>query len=307
MQQPRVKNDYKTWLFINLLLVYLIWGSTYLGVKIAIKDLPPIWLTAVRFSIGGFVLLGISLFSQPFPSYSQIKGGFIIGFLLSGIGTSTVAYGIQFIPSGLVALIVALLPVWTFLLDYYFFSKIKPSFLSALGMVLGVVGILFLFNPIGTNAQTEKIAIYPLVFIIIGSISWAWGSLLSPKITQATNLQGTAIQMLGGGLSAAVFSMLLEKDQWSSLTQITAEGIWALVYLIVIGSFIGYTAFVWLINNAPPILTSTYAFVNPVVALLLGYFMGGEKLSNTTLIASTIILIGVISMTLGRRKKNFEE
>ncbi len=298
--------NYKSLLFLNLGLVYVIWGSTYLGVKIGLKAMDPLWLTALRFMIGGSIFFLISLIKKPFPTYNQIKGGFLIGFLLTGIGTSGVAYAIKFIPSGLVALLVALLPVWTFILDFNFFSKIKPSKLSLSGMALGVAGVLFLFNPFGIS-DTQEIKLFPLLLIMIGSISWALGSLLSSRIVQSAGLQGISIQMLSGGFCAAIFSIFTEKNQINSTINLHGESLWALVYLILIGSFIGYSSYVWLINNAPPLLTSTYAFVNPVVALILGFFWADEKFGVVTLSASILILLGVLLMTIGRRRRNFEE
>lgn len=300
-------SSYKPNLFLNLILVYILWGSTYLGVKIGLQDLSPIFLTALRFSIGGIILFSFSLLKTRKIDRKELFGSIKIGLLLSGIGTSAIAYAIQYIPSGIVAVLVATLPVWIFLLDYSFFSKQAPSWLSGLGMITGSIGVLFLFDPFGQVEQTSKHLNYFVVFIVfIGTISWAFGSLLSNKTKQIKGSQGIAIQMTSGGFLAMALSFLLENDQLKQLTNIHISSILALCYLIFIGSFIGYTAYIWLINNAPPLLTSTYAFVNPVVALFLGIFLANELLEDLTIIACIIILLGVVLMTIGRRRKNYE-
>ncbi len=302
----QVSSNYKTNLFLNLFLVYIIWGSTYLGVKLGLEELPPIWLTMLRFVIGGFILWAIALTREKPSHFHLIKGSAFIGFLLTGLGTTSVAYAILYIPSGLVALLVAMLPLWTFLLDFLFFSRTKPTWLSLAGIFTGMIGVLLLFNPFAIQNE-DKLPFWPFLVVVFGSVVWALGSIISPRIRQAKGLQGTAIQMVSGGLVALVISLLTEKDQFSLTIQAGKDTYMALAYLIFIGSFIGYTSYVWLINHAPPLLVSSYAYVNPVVAILLGYFLAGEKLSGSMILASGVILGGVVMMTLGRRKKNYEE
>lgn len=296
-------DNFKSNLFLNLFLVYVVWGSTYLGVKVGLEDLPPLLLTALRFLIGGFSLFIFSIFTSGLPKKKEALGSATIGILLTGIGTSCVCYAIQFIPSGLVAMLVALLPIWTFALDYLFFSKKSPSKLSSSGMILGLIGVLFLFNPFGLKGEIELSQLFTIGVIFFGSVVWAYGSLLSLKTAQTPGLCGVSIQMLAGGAVALILSLILESNHFEAISGMQQRSIGALLYLILIGSYIGYTAYVWLINNAPPLLTSTYAFVNPVIAMILGYFLANEKLSSISSIASLIILVGVILMTLGRRKE----
>lgn len=300
--------SYKAKLFTALFLVYTIWGSTYLGVKYAIRELPPLLLTGVRFGLGGSLLFIFTLLrGQKFPVKKQLIGSAFLGILLTGIGTSSVAYAILYIPSGIVALLVAMLPLWVFVLDFFFFSKKKPSLLSGAGLILGTVGIFSLLNPFETSVLEEAIPLFPVFIIFVGSIIWGYGTLIGKDTSQVNGLQGIAVQMFAGGVIAILLSLLLEDYDLSIFTQIHSTTVWAMVYLIFIGSYIGYSAFVWLMNNAPPVLTSTYAFVNPVVALLLGYFFVNETFSQRSLIASVIIIAAVILMTLGRRRLKVEE
>ncbi len=295
--------DYKSNLFLNLILVYIIWGSTYMGVKISLTDLQPLLLTGIRFFVGGFVLLVISLFVNGIPKKSEAKGSMILGVLLTGLGTSSLAYAIQFLPTGVVALVAALLPIWIFLLDFFFFSKTKPSNLSLLGMGLGSAGVLFLFNPFGMEGGVGSTAIFPILIVFGSSLVWAYASLLSLRTKQSQGISGLSIQMISGGSLALIGSLFLEENQLNSVQNMQSDTFWAMSYLILIGSYVGYSAFIWLINNAPPVLTSTYAFVNPVVAIIIGYFLANEILSSTSIMASAFIISGVVLMTIGRKKK----
>jgi drug/metabolite transporter (DMT)-like permease len=301
MSAERVSTPTK--IFIALGLVYIIWGSTYLGVKIAMHTLPPMLLSAVRFLSGGLILFIFSLLSgNPLPKFENWKGAAVVGFLLLGVGNSSVANAIKFMPSGLVALLVATLPAWTILLDFLFFSRKKPSWISVFGLSLGFGGMAFLLNPFQSGVSGE-IVIFPTLLVIIGSIVWAYASLLSPTFKMPPVVQAVAVQMLAGGSFSLVISLFMEDNQLSAIQSMTQETYLAMAYLIFIGSFIGYSAFSWLINNAPAQLTATYAYVNPVVAIFLGWLLVDEHLTSRSLIASGIILCGVFLMTLGRNKQ----
>ena len=293
----------KTKIFIALGVVYVVWGSTYLGVKFAIEVLPPMLISCTRFLIGGSLLFLFTLLrGDGMPSMKHMRNAAFIGVLLSGIGNCAVAYALQTMPSGLVALLVATLPAWMILLDFLFFSKEKPSFLASTGLVLGLVGMVFLLNPTQQIGQRE-VAIFPALIVFGGSLAWAFGSIKSPYLSLPKSLQSTAIQMTVGGCFSLTMSFIFEKNQINALQSMTQQTYLAMIYLIIMGSYVGYTAYVWLINNAPPQLTATYAYVNPVVAIFLGWIFLNERLTSRTLAASAIILVGVMLMTFGRRRK----
>jgi drug/metabolite transporter (DMT)-like permease len=300
--------SYKAKLSVALCLVYIIWGSTYLGVRYAITVLPPLLLTGIRFGLGGSVLLLITtLQKRELPTKAEFLGSSFLGILLSGIGTSSVAYAIQYIPTGIVALLVAMLPLWVFVLDFFFFSKQRPSLLSGAGLLLGTIGIFWLLNPFDVSATEESIPFFPVFIVFVGSVIWGYGTLVGKQTPQAKGMQGIAIQMFAGGVIAMLASLFLEDYTLMGIYQkIDPLTVWSMVYLIGIGSYVGYTAFVWLMNNAPPVLASTYAFVNPVVALFLGWFFVNEAFSQRSLIASVIIIAAVVLMTLGRRRLKVE-
>jgi drug/metabolite transporter (DMT)-like permease len=289
-------------IFINLGLVYVVWGSTFLGVHFVLEVLPPMLTSALRFLIGGTILFIFTLLrGQSIPKWPQWKAAATIGFCLVGVGNSAVAYMLQYMPTGLVALLVAGLPAWTVLLDYWFFSKSKPNTLTIVGMLLGLVGMFILLNPFAVTG-VQEVSIFSVLLIFAGSIFWAYGSLLSPYLQLPPQVQSTAIQMLAGGLFSATMSLILEPNAVAKISDMTTNSTLALAYLIFIGSFVGYSAYTWLVNNAPPSLVSTYAYVNPVVAIFLGWSLINEKLGSRSLMASAVILCGVILITLGRRK-----
>ncbi len=293
----------KTKVFIALGLVYVVWGSTFLGVKYVLNDLPPMLASCTRFLVGGTILFLFTLLrGQGVPSLKEARNAALIGVLLSGVGNCVVAYALQFMPSGLVALLVATLPAWTILLDYLLFSKQKPTIIAFIGLVLGLVGMGVLLNPTQQIGQRE-VALFPALLVFVGSVAWAFGSLKSPYLTLPKPLQSTAIQMIVGGCFSLLMSLIFEQNQLLAYQNMTTETYWAMLYLIMIGSYVGFTAYVWLINNAPPQLTATYAYVNPVVAIFLGWIFLNERLTPRSMAASTIILTGVVMMTLGRSKK----
>jgi drug/metabolite transporter (DMT)-like permease len=293
--------SYKTRLVISLGLVYIIWGSTFLAVKYAIVELPPMLLSGIRFFVGGTILLAFTLFQgKGLPSQKQWLGAGLVGLLLSGIGNSAVANALNFMPSGLVALLVATLPAWMIILDYFFFSHKKPHIIAIIGLFLGFVGMGYLLYPslIKSKVESAEVLIFPTLLVFGGSITWAWGSLLSPTLQKPkSQLQSTAVQMIAGGIFSLIVSLFTESNHIESIKNMSFQTYKAMAYLIFIGSFVGYTAYVWLINNAPAQVTATYAYINPIVAIILGWIFKDESLSTNTYIASGIILLGVILMT----------
>ncbi|UTA68361.1 EamA family transporter [Emticicia sp. 21SJ11W-3] len=296
--------SYKTKLIIALGLVYVVWGSTFLGMKYAIEVLPPMMVSCLRFLTGGILLFIFTLWKgYGIPDFKEIRNAAVVGVTLSGIGNCTVAYALRFMPSGLVALLVATLPAWMIMLDFLFFSKAKPTFIGLIGLVIGLFGMAYLLDPMNpANTANREVAVFPALLVFAGSVAWAFGSLKSPYMSLPKPVQSTAIQMITGGCFSLVMSLIFEENHVQAFRNMTQETWLALIYLIVVGSYIGYSAYLWLINNAPPQVTATYAYVNPVVAFFLGWIFKGEVLTPRSLVASAIVLTGVILMTMGRKK-----
>ncbi|WP_448519462.1 EamA family transporter [Rhodoflexus sp.] len=296
--------------YLNLTVIYLVWGSTFLGVRYTLEVLPPVLASSMRFLVGGIILLLVAVLwrmaknQRPvLPTLQQTWGAAQVGIMLVGIGNTALSYAIKFMPTGLVALLVATLPIWTVVLDFALFSKLRPHKLTVTGLLLGIVGMGVLLNPFA-GLNTSDLVWFPAVLVLIGSMSWAYGSLRAPYLTMPPPLQSTAIQMLAGGIFALIISTFTEPDALFAISRMNHATYLAMGYLIFIGSFVGYSSYNWLMRNAPPALVSTYAYVNPVIAIILGWLFLNESLSGHTLTASAIILTGVALITLGRRYAN---
>lgn len=290
----------KTKLITALGLVYILWGSTYLGMKIATEVLPPFLLSAVRFVIAGVIMLVIGLtVEKEKTTPKQWLNAAIVGVMLIGIGNSSVALAVRYMPTGLVALFIAALPAWIIALDWAFFSKERPKALTLWGLFLGFAGLCYIFNPLDTAHRDYPL--WPIPILTLGSLAWALGSLLSPRLNTPKQLTSSGIQMLAGVVSSVILSSLLERHEWGALQAATIRTWSAVLYLVIFGSLIGYTAYSWLVNNAPARLASTYAYVNPVVAILLGWLIANETLSGRALTGSAIVIAGVVLMTLTKK------
>lgn len=288
-------------LIFCLLAVYIIWGSTYLGMKIATKVVPPFMLSAMRFLLAGSLLGVIGYIKErSWPDRRQFLSACLVGIALIGIGNTTVALAVHHMPSGLVALMVAAMPAWIMGMDWAFFSCKRPSYLTMLGIVVGFVGLFLLFNPFHVQ-ETRSFPLWPVAIVVAGNICWAAGTLLVPRLPMPTQITSTAIQMLAGGVFSFLVSLVFEPGAMNTIPFMTTEGWQAYFYLVFIGSLVGYTSYSWLSKNAPPRLTATYAYINPIVALFLGWAIGHEDISAMVSVSATIVISGVILMTLGRR------
>lgn len=299
---PPDRNPDRAKLFTYLIAVYIIWGSTYLAMRIGTEVLPPFLLASLRFIVAGGILLVIGqLREKQWPNIRQLLSASFVGVLLIGIGNGSVAVAVHQMPSGLVALIVAAIPAWFIGLDWAFFSKKAPSALTIAGITVGFAGLFLLFNPFSQTGARDY-PLWPVGLVIGGCICWALGSLLVQRLPMPTQITSTAIQMLAGCVFSMLASVLLEREQWNMVSQMNIRTWSSLIYLIVMGSLVGFTSYSWLTRNAPPRLTATYAYVNPVVALFLGWAIAGESLSTMAGVASAVVIGGVVLMTLGRNK-----
>lgn len=296
----------KSTLILALGLVYILWGSTFLGMKIGAEILPPFLLTTLRFILAGSIMLAYGLWKEKErPSARQWVNAAIVGVLLIGIGNSSVALAVTVMPSGMVALFIAALPAWFISLDWAFFSRKKPQALTLWGLFLGFAGLFYIFDPFhlltAGPAANRSIPLWPIPLLTLGSVAWALGSLLSPRMNMPKQMTASGIQMLAGMVVGLILSLCLELDNWHKFGDMTLRTWSAVVYLVLFGSLVGFTAYSWLVNNAPPQLTSTYAYVNPVVAIFLGWLILDEQLSAQSLTGSAIVIAGVVLMTLKKK------
>jgi drug/metabolite transporter (DMT)-like permease len=307
-QCPIMQKSSRASVWAALGAVYLIWGSTYLGISVVVETMPPFASASIRFLIAGSVLYLLRrLRGDPTPSRIEWRSAAIVGLLLLAGGNGAVVWAEQSVPSGLVALMIGTTPLWIVLLDYLRPWRLfgietqfaRPRPLALLGVVIGFFGVAFLV--LGGNPVEGQIDPIGAGVVIFGTISWASGSVYgrSAKLP-ASPLLGTGMEMLIGGVGLGVLATLA--GDWSRLdfSAVTRQSWLALLYLIVVGSWIGFSAYVWLLKNASLPLVSTYAYVNPVVALFLGALILDEPITPRILVAAAII-VGAVVLTVRAR------
>ncbi|WP_146153476.1 EamA family transporter [Adhaeribacter arboris] len=291
-------------IYLAFAAIYLIWGSTFLGIRFTIETMPPLLMSGARFLLAGLILYTFArLQSVPNPSLKQSKTSAIIGIFLVVFGNGGVAWAEQAVPSSMAALLIATVPLWITLLGYLFFGKPKPGIKTVLGLILGLVGVLTLIGPDNLMGQ-GKIDVFSMLVIIISTVSWAFGSLYAARGKNvAAPLMSTAIQMITGGLLQLVIGAFLGEYNALNFAAFSGKSILAFCYLVVFGSLIGFSSYSWLIRVAPPSRVATYAYVNPLVAVLLGWLFANEAVTFQMLLAALFILPAVILILQANAKK----
>ncbi len=276
---------------VALATVYVVWGSTYLGIVVAIRDLPPFLMLSIRFVIAGALLYGWAAFrGAKAPTMIQWRAAVVTGGGLLLIGTGGVAWAVQHVDSGVVALVVAVMPLWLALLDR---KRLSPLALMGLGLGFGGVALL-----VGPGAGFS----FAAIVVVFTSLAWAAASLYSRDAAQPSNaLQGAGMQMLAGGALLGVVG--LATGELTRVHTPSAASVAAIAYLVVVGSIIGFTAYMWLLRNTRMSLVGTYAFVNPIVAVLLGWLFNNEPLTSRTVVAGLVIVLGVALIVLAPTRR----
>ena len=285
----------RTRLLVAFLLVYLIWGSTYLAIRVAIGSMPPLVMGSIRFLIAGTAMwTWARVTTGARATRAEWRGGLIVGTLLLFGGNGAVIWSEQRVPSGIAALLVAVVPLWMVLLDWARPGGIRPRNVVFAGLALGLAGLALLVGPGGFNGGGGGVDPVGAGVLMLGSLSWAVGSLYSKKAPRAGSpILNAGIQMLGGGFALAIASFATGEAAHFHLAAITLRSALAVGYLITFGSLVGFTAYLYLLAHTTPAKASTYAYVNPVVAVFLGWAIAGEPVTPRTLIAATVILASV--------------
>lgn len=285
-----------------LTVVYLVWGSTFLAIRFAVRTIPPLLMAGSRYSVAGGVLYGfLRLKGAPSPSRAQWLSALVVGGLMIGLGNGFLSWSELVLPSGTAALLVAAMPLWMVLLDWLAFGGRRPRLPVAGGLVAGFVGVALLLGPTGGSGAHHPILL-PGLAVMVGTLGWAYGSLWSRGATMAgPPLLGTASHMLAGGLLLVVAGLLLGEGRGLSVGAASTRSLLSFGYLIVFGSLVTYTTYMWLLRHAQASLVSTYAYVNPVVAVFLGWLLAGEALTARTLLAAAVIVSAVAVIVTFRR------
>lgn len=282
--------------------VYFIWGSTFLAIRIAIVTLPPLLMCAVRLLSAGLVLLAWArLTGAPWPRGAELRNAAWVGVLLPAIGNGAVTLGTTRVPSGLVALLVATIPLWMALLGSFGRDAVRPSARALAGLLLGFGGIALLLGPSLANAARAEFPALWALIPVAGSLSWSWGSLWSRRVRMpASPLASTGVGMLAGGAFLLFASAAAGEFARFDPARVTWQSAAALAYLSAFGSVVGFSAYLYLLRHVPPGLVATYAFVNPVVAMALGWAFAGETLSGRSLAAAALVIVAVALITTAR-------
>ncbi|MCB2376541.1 drug/metabolite exporter YedA [Hymenobacter sp. BT635] len=287
-------------------IVYIIWGSTYLGIRFAIDSMPPLLMAGSRYTIAGLILyVFMRLRGEAAPTRQGWATAVIIGICLLTFGNGGVTLGEQYIPSGMTSLLVATVPMFLALLGWASGVAARPTPWVALGLVLGMAGVYLLARTPGVSHVAlpghEAIGI---TLVLIAALVWAIGSLYSKKKQAASSpfLAG-GMQMICGGAAMLLLGLVRGEAAGFDFAAVTTKSWLAYAYLVTFGSIVAFSAYIWLLRVVEPALAGTYAFVNPVVAVLLGWAFAGEQLTVGMLGGAALIVAAVVLVVLGGRKK----
>jgi drug/metabolite transporter (DMT)-like permease len=285
-------------------LVYVFWGSTYLGIGIAVEHIPPAVMCATRFLVAGTIMLAYCALTRRRISFSARQLGHFaaVGTLLLMGGNLTLSYAEQIVPTGLAALLVAVTPLWFLVLDSLLLGDHHISRRGKFGLVLGIAGVVVLIWPdLLHSSSLGHRELWWSLALPLGSFSWAFGSVLSKKwqTAAADPFSAIAWQVVFAGISNLIFAILVERPFIAKSSDVTwtFRGVAAILYLVVCGSWIGYTAYIWLLQHVPTSKVSTYAYVNPLVAVFLGWLVLHEHIDRYILMGSAIIVASVALVT----------
>jgi drug/metabolite transporter (DMT)-like permease len=278
--------------------IYLIWGSTYLAIRYAVETIPPLVTAGIRHSIAGSIMLAWAAARGFRPKREHWISGLVLGGLFFLIGHGTLHWAEQYVGSGLAALLIATEPMFILVLAWSMGQQ-KISRISALGLGLGVLGVAVL---LGAELTLKGSSLIGLLAVLVGSLAWSLGVVISPKLKLPTDALGrAAIPLVCGAAMLLVASLLTGEFQATHWTSISTKSILGLAYLIIFGSVVAFTAYTWLLQRCPPALVATHTYANPVVAVFLGWFLASEPLTLRVMLAAVAILGAIVLIRRGER------
>jgi len=295
----------KTKVWIALLALYIVWGSTYLAIRFSVETIPPFLHASLRFLISGAILyVWRRAAGDPAPTAGHWRSTAIVGTALLLGGNGLVAWAEQTVPSGIAALLITTSPFWLVLFESMRAGGTKPTWQAILGLIVGFAGVFILIGPAEITGAEGGFDTFGVILLLLAPLFWSMGSIFAkgadmPKST----LLSTGMQMLMGAVALFVVSLIKGELNGFSFGLVSMRSWLALAYLITFGSLIGFVSYGWLLHNAPVSLMSTYAYVNPVVAVLLGSLLADEPLNGRILIAAAIIIGSVVLINSARQVK----
>lgn len=292
------KRNYAIQLALAFAAIYLVWGSTYLAIRYAVETIPPLVTAGIRHSVAGTILLAWA-WSRGFrPTRAHWISGIVVGALFFLVGHGSLHWAEKYVGSGLAALLIATEPMFILVLAWTV-SRQQISRVSALGLGLGVVGVAALT---GAELTVKGSSLLALLAVLLGSFAWSAGVVISPRLKLPTDALGrTALPTLCGAAMLLVAAALTGEFHGLHWSTISSKSILGLVYLIIFGSVIAFTAYTWLLQRCPPALVATHTYANPVVAVFLGWLLAGEPLTPRVVLASVAILGAILLIRRGER------
>jgi drug/metabolite transporter (DMT)-like permease len=288
--------------------IYIIWGTTYLAIRLAVETIPPFFMAGTRFLIAGiitFVILRAR--GIPIPKRFHWRSVVIIGAFLVVGGNGLVTWSEQQIPSGIAALVVATVPMWITLFGWLIYRGARPSKQIVIGLAFGFIGIGLLIGP-GQLLGTATFDLPSMLVLLLAPILWSFGSLYSRQANLPDNIfMSTAMEMLAGGVLLLIAGLLTGEAADLNVAKISRQSIVAMLYLTVFGSIIALTAYVWLLKTVHPSRAATYTYVNPIIAIFLGWLVLSEPLTPLMILAVVIILLAVVMITAHREKQTVSQ
>lgn len=275
--------------------VYVIWGSTYLAIRFAIETLPPFLMAASRFLVaGGALYAWTRLRGEPAPTFSHWRSAMIIGGLLLLVGNGGVTWAEQLVPSGITALLIGTVPLWFALQDWLWHSKTRPDGRMLAGLAIGFIGVILLIGP-GELLGGHTVNFAGVAVLMLSTIAWSGGSLYSRTAPLPSSpLLATAMEMLCGGALLTIVGLAAGEFARVDPAEVSMRSGLSLLYLMMFGSLVAFSAYVWLLRVVDASRVATYAYVNPVIAVFLGWAFAGEELTLRMLIAAVVIVSAVV-------------
>ncbi len=285
-------------------IIYLVWGSTYLAIRVGVREMPPFLMAGLRFTAAGLALYGWMRFTGvKSPSWREWRGATILGALMFLMDYACLFWAEQRVPSGVAAVILAAIPVCITLLEIIFLRTQRLTVRLALGLGVGIIGVAVLMNP------TSSLGEAPLdrggaIALLVACCGWSIGTIVSRRLVlPESKAMSAAAQMLSGGVQLLALAAVAGEFAHFRVHDISGTAWFSLVYLIIAGSIISYTAYVWLLHYESPTKVGTYAYVNPVVAVIIGAALGGETIGRRTVLGTALILVSVVAITTTKARQ----
>jgi len=294
----------KTRIWIALLAVYIVWGSTYLAIRFTVETIPPFLSAGIRFLVSGAVLMiWRRAVGDVMPTRRQWRSTAIVGILLLLGGNGLVSFAELRIASGIAALIIGTVPLWLVLIEAVRPGGVRPTSLAILGLMIGFGGIYLLVGPEDLSSASLQFDAFGIGTVMLASFLWSLGSIYSRGADlPSSSLMATGAEMLTGGLALIAFSGSVGEWRGFDFTTVSTSSWIGLFYLITFGSMVGFVSYIWLLKNAPVSLVATYAYVNPLVAVFLGAWLADETLNARILVAALVIIGSVLLINQTKRK-----